>query len=105
MASDIPEGVSVEPIFVIEATYAPDAAETRPAVRPKHLARIGELIRQGRVIEAGGYLDLSTSILLVQAATEADAIALVRDDVYLKAGVWTEIRAKPFGRVVVAGES
>ena len=104
MAGDIPQGISVEPIYVIEATYAPDAAETRPAVRPKHLARIAELMREGRVIEGGGYLDLSTSIILVRAASEAEAIALMRDDIYLKAGVWTEVRARPFGRVVVARE-
>ena len=102
MANEIPEGINVEPIFVIEATYAPDAAETRPAVRPKHLARIGELMREGRVIEGGGYADLSTSLILVRAASEAEAIALFRDDVYVKAGVWTEVRARAFGRVVVA---
>jgi uncharacterized protein YciI len=104
MANEVPEGISVEPIYVIEATYAPDAAQTRPAVRPQHLAHMRDLMREGRVIECGGYLDLSTSVLLVRATSEADAIALVRDDVYLKAGVWTEVRAKAFGRVVVARE-
>ena len=59
-------------------------------------------MREGRVIEGGGYADLSTSLILVRAASEAEAIAIVRDDVYLKAGVWTEVRARAFGRVVVA---
>ena len=104
MAGHIPEGITVEPVYIVEATYAPDAAETRPAVRPKHLARIAELMREGVVIEGGGYLDLSFSVIMVRAAGEAEAIALFRDDIYLKAGVWTEIRAKAFGRVVVARE-
>jgi uncharacterized protein YciI len=98
---EIPEGLAVETIFVIEAPYAKDAADRRPAVRHEHLARIGRLFDDGRLIEAGGYADLSTAILLVKARSEAEALAMFRNDVYIKAGVWTgELRAKPFGRVI-----
>ncbi len=96
----IPEGIDVQPIFVIEATYTPEAAERRPAVRAEHLTRIGDLIRQGVVIEAGGYLDLSTAILLVRAPDEEAALDLMRNDIYITAGVLTDLRVKPFGRVV-----
>ena len=96
---------SIEPIWVVEATYAPDAAETRPAVRPEHLARIAQLKADGTILEAGGYLDLSTALILVRAASEAEAIALFRDDVYMRAGVWVEVRARPYGRVALEGES
>ena len=96
-------GYVIDPIWIVEATYAPDAAETRPAVRPEHLAHIAELLAAGTVIEAGGYLDLSTAVLLVRAASEAEAIALFRDDVYMRAGVWVELRAKAFGRVALEG--
>lgn len=105
MANDIPDGVRVDPIFVIEATYAPDAAETRPRVRPQHLERIGRLIDQGVVIEAGGYLDLSTALLLVRAPNAEAALAIARDDVYMKEGVWVEARVKGFGRVVREAEA
>lgn len=54
MANDVPAGIEIEPVFVIEATYAPDAQETRPRVRPQHLARIADLMAKGVVIEAGG---------------------------------------------------
>ncbi|HVA86588.1 MAG TPA: hypothetical protein VNF73_09765 [Candidatus Saccharimonadales bacterium] len=100
MTSEIPARIAIEPIFVIEATYATDAARRRPPVRAEHLTRIGELIREGRIIEAGGYLDLSTAILLVRAKTEEEALALIRDDVYTKCGVLVSVRAKQFGRVV-----
>lgn len=103
--SDIPDGIEVESIFVVEARYGPQAAELRPAVRPEHLARIGGLMRDGRVIEAGGYLDLSVALILVRAETEEEALALISDDVYVRSGVWTSLRAKPFGRVVVTGPS
>jgi uncharacterized protein (DUF952 family)/uncharacterized protein YciI len=101
---DVPSGVRVETIYVVEATYGPDAERLRPAARPEHLARIGRLLAEGRVIEAGGHLDLSTSLLLVRAESEAEALELVRDDVYMRSGVWTTLRAKPFGRVVAEGQ-
>ena len=98
--TDVPADVRVETIFVVEATYGPDAPALRPAVRPEHLRRIGELIRDGRVIEAGGFLDFSLALLLVRAASEDEALDLFRQDVYTQTGVWTELRARPFGRVV-----
>jgi uncharacterized protein YciI len=100
---DLPPGVQVETIYVVEAIYGPDAQRLRPAVRPEHLARIGRLIAEGRIVEAGGYLDFSASLLLVRASSEAEALELVSDDVYLRSGVWTTLRAKPFGRVVAEG--
>jgi uncharacterized protein YciI len=99
MATDMPAGVTIERVYVIEGMYAPDAAETRPRVRPQHLARIAQLMAEGTVIEAGGYLDLSTSLILVRAEDEAAAFAIAREDVYLREGVWVEVRVKPFGRV------
>jgi uncharacterized protein YciI len=99
MATEIPDGVALEPIFVIEATYAPDAAETRPAHRPTHLARIAELRRTGIVLEAGAYPDLSASLLLVRAADADAALAVARADVYMREGVWVEARVRPFVRV------
>ena len=56
---------------------------------------------EGRIIEAGGYLDFSTSLLFVRADSEEEAIALIADDVYVRNRVWTTLRAKAFGRVVI----
>lgn len=100
--TDIPAGIRVERIFVVEAAYGPDAERLRPASRPEHLARIARLIDEGRVVEAGGYLDFSTALMLVKATSQEDAEALFRDDVYLRTGVWTSITARPFGRVIPA---
>jgi uncharacterized protein YciI len=97
---EMPPNVAIEPVYVIEATYAADAAERRPAVRAEHLTRIAELRDQGVVIEAGGYADLSVAILIVRAANEDEALALARSDVYMRSGVWVDARAKPYGRVV-----
>ena len=96
----IPTGVRVETIYVVEATYGPRAAELRPFARPEHLGHIAELMRSGAVIEAGGYLDFSSAILLVRAADEESALELFRDDVYIRTGVWTDLRARAYSRVV-----
>jgi uncharacterized protein YciI len=92
----------LEPIWLVEATYAPDAAETRAPFRAEHLAGIRERLGSGVYIEAGAFTDVSASVILVRAESEEAALALVRDDVYLRNGVWVEVRARAFGRVTRA---
>lgn len=89
----------IELIWLVEATYAPDAAETRVPFRAEHIARLRELKRQGIVVEAGAYADVSATLVLLRAADEEAALDLCLDDVYLRNGVWVELRARPFGRV------
>ena len=97
---DLP--ATLEPIWFVEATYAPDAAETRVPFRAEHLAGIVARLAAGTYVEAGAFADVSASIVLVRAPDAETAIAIVSDDVYLRNGVWVEVRAKPFGRVVPA---
>ena len=98
---EIPDDIAIEPIWVIEVPFARDAAKRRPAVRHEHLERVGRLLAEGRLIEAGGYTDFSGAILMVRADSEEDALALIRDDVFLRSGVWREpIRAHAYGRVI-----
>jgi uncharacterized protein YciI len=102
---DLPPGISIENVWLVEATYAPDAAETRGPFRAEHLRRILELKAAGVYIEAGAFADVSASIIVLRAADEAAALDIVRSDVYLRNGVWVELRARPFGRVVRDGEA
>lgn len=95
--------VILEPIWLVEATYAPDAAETRKPFRAQHLAGIVERIDAAIYVVAGAFLDVSSSVILVRAASAEAAIELVRDDVYLRNGVWVEVRARAFGLVTRAG--
>lgn len=99
MAQEIPDGLVMEPIFIVEAAYGPDAAELRPLHRPAHLTRMAALRTAGVVLEAGGFLDMSGSLLLVRAADAGAALAIVRDDVYMREGIWVEARVRPFARV------
>ena len=99
--SELPSNVVIEPVWLVEATYAPDAAETRVPFRAEHLAGVARNLASGRFIEAGACADVSSSVLLVRADSEAEALDTVADDVYLRNGVWVEVRARPFGRVVL----
>lgn len=101
----IPDGVSVETVYVVEISYTADAAEKRPAVRPEHLRRVAQLLANGTLVEAGGYLDFSAALLMVRASSEQEAVALVRDDVYVREGVWLDdAKARPFGRVILKND-
>jgi uncharacterized protein YciI len=101
----IPDGVAVETVFVVEISYTADAAQKRPAVRPEHLRRVAQLLANGTLVEAGGYLDFSAALLMVRATSEEEAVALVRDDVYVREGVWLDdARARPFGRVILKND-
>jgi uncharacterized protein YciI len=90
---------SLEPVWLIEATYAPDAAESRVPIRAQHAARLLELKAQGVVIEAGAFPDVSGSLLMVRAPTEDAALEICRQDVYTRNGVWVEFRIRPFNRL------
>ena len=98
--SDQPTNATIEPTWLIEATYAPDAAETRVPFRGRHLARLVELMDAGIVVAAGAYADVSASIVVVRAADEGAALEIARNDIYMANGVWVEVRARPFGLVV-----
>ena len=101
MSSPPSDGV-LEPVWLVEATYAPDAAETRVPFRAEHLAGVRVRLESGVYVEAGAYADVSASVIMVRAGSAEEAVALVSDDVYLRNGVWVEVRARAFGRVTRA---
>lgn len=92
---------TIEMTWLVEATYAPDGAETRTPFRAAHLAHLAALIAAGVVVEAGAYADVSASLMMVRAETEEEALDLFRSDIYVRNGVWVELRARRFGRVRV----
>ena len=99
MTNDDPAVSPIEPVWFVEATYAPDGAEARVPFRAEHIARFQELKRSGVVVEIGAFTDASASVAVVRAASEEEVLALFRADVYMRNGVWVEIRVRPFGRV------
>jgi uncharacterized protein YciI len=101
--ADIPDDVEIETIWVVEVPYTPEAPERRPQFRRAHLTRIARLIREGRVVEAGGTADFTKAVLLIRAESEAEALTLIEEDVYTSGGVWHSPVARAFGRVIPRG--
>ena len=104
MTAELPEGLAIERIWVVEAAYGSDVADRRPPVRAEHLTRIAELREAGTIIEAGAFNDMSGSLVLMRAESEEEALAVARADVYFRSGVWKELRVRALGRVVSRGE-
>jgi uncharacterized protein YciI len=98
--SEMPARPAIDQVWVVEATYAPDATDTRVPFRAEHLGRIVRLMDEGVIVMAGAYLDVSTSLVFLNAVSEEEALAIARQDPYIREGVWVELRARPFGRVV-----
>ncbi len=105
MSSELPPGLDFEPCFVIEGVYGPDAAELRRPVRAEHLTRAAKLRDEGVIVEIGAFADMSGSLMIVRAPSEEAALAIAREDPYVRSGVWVEVRARPFARLVRTGES
>ena len=99
MPDDAAPAHSIEAAWFVQATYAPDAAETRVPFRVRHLERMARLRAEGVVIEVGAFAGVSASIVILRVATEAEALEVCWQDVYMQNGVWVELRAKPFGRL------
>ena len=99
--TDIPDGVSIETVWLVEVPYTPEAPDRRPLHRQVHLGRLATLIQAGVVIEAGGAQDWSKAVLLMRTSTADEALAIIEEDVYTLEGVWHSPTARPFGRVVV----
>ena len=101
----VPEGVSVEWVWLVEVPYTREAPALRPAHRRVHLGRIARLKREGRVIEAGGCDDWSKAVVLMRAESADDALAVIEEDVYTAEGVWHSPTARRYGRIVLAEDA
>ena len=98
--SDLPDDVTIEPIWLVEVPYTPEAPNRRPPLRREHVSRIARLRREGIVVEAGGATDFSKAVLLIRAASADAALAVIASDVYTSGGVWHNPTAVGYGRVV-----
>lgn len=99
MTTTSPSQPTIESVWLVECRYAPDGADTRTPFRSEHIRVAAERIVDGRYVEVGAFADVSASIIIVRAGSEAEAVTLVSDDVYMHNGVWVEVRARPFGRI------
>ncbi len=97
-------------LYAIIATDHPDSLAARRQARPAHLARLDVLQAEGRLVLAGPHpaVDAAdpgeagfTGSLVVAEFDHLDAAQRWADaDPYVAAGVYREVRVKPFIQVL-----
>ena len=98
-------------LFVITCTDREGTVEKRLAPRPEHLARLEKLDAEGRVIVAGAMpIDRENpqagfygSTLIVDFETREALDLWLKDEPFLKEGVYAHIDVKPFNKAFPQG--
>jgi len=85
-------------LFALVADDKPDGLADRLAIRPehlKHLESLGEkLILAGPFTDQNG--DSNGSIVVIEAATQAEAEALFKKDPFIVKGLFTSYQIRPW---------
>lgn len=92
--------------YAIVGQDVPDSLDKRSAARPAHVARLQTLQSEGRLLLAGpfpavdaldpGAAGFSGSLIVAEFATLAAAQDWANADPYVTAGVYAEVRVRPF---------
>lgn len=85
--------------FVILGFDGPEGESRRRVHRPAHLLRLQELHAQGRLVLAGPFNDKRGSLIVMEAATLAEAEAFAQADPYTVQGVFERVEIHPFLQV------
>jgi len=90
-------------LFIATCTDKPDSLPLRMETRPAHLAFLGG---HAAKVKAGGALltadqkGVVGSLLIIEAADEAEVKALLADDPYAQAGLFATVDVKPWHQAV-----
>lgn len=97
-------------LYVIWAQDVENSLENRQAARPDHVARLKQLVEQGRLFAAGPMPAVDspdpgeagmTGSMIVAEFTSLDAAKIwAQEDPYVAAGVYAEVSVKPYLKVL-----
>ena len=90
-------------LYALICTDKPDSLAIRQANRPDHLGYLEKLT--GVVKAAGPFTEAdgetpNGSLLIVEAASAADARAIADGDPYAKAGLFANVEVRPWKRLI-----
>ena len=96
--------------YAIISTDVDESLDKRKSARPAHLKRLNQLADQERLLIAGphpaidsedpGEAGFSGSLIVAEFDSLEQAEAWADADPYVAAGVYSEVRVKPFKRVL-----
>ena len=96
--------------YAISGEDAPDSLALRLSVREAHLARLHQLVDEGRLLAAGphpaidsedpGSAGFTGSLVIAEFDSLEAAQAWADDDPYTREGVFTRVQVKPYRLVL-----
>lgn len=96
--------------YAVIAEDFPNSLDKRLEARPAHVARLKQLVDEGRLLIAGphpaidspepGAAGFTGSLVVVDFDCLDDAKAWAQEDPYVAAGVYQNVTVKPFNRVL-----
>ncbi|ACL65825.1 YCII-related [Anaeromyxobacter dehalogenans 2CP-1] len=89
--------------FALLYETVPDYVQRRAAFRSEHLALAQQARQEGRLILAGAFDPPDGALLVFKAASAEEVEAFARADPYVRNGLVTSWRVRPW-TVVVGGE-
>ncbi|MCS6802678.1 MAG: YciI family protein [Chloroflexota bacterium] len=90
-------------LYAAIVTYVPDIVEKRAPYRPAHLAYLEGLRARGNVIMAGAWADpIDGALIIYRAASREEVEAMLDNDPYCQAGLWTSRTVREWNVVVGA---
>lgn len=96
--------------YVINGTDTEDSLERRLSVRSAHVARLQQLMDEGRLMLAGPYPAVDSndpgpagftgSLIVAEFDSLTDAEVWAKADPYVEAGVYASVSVKPWRKVL-----
>ena len=86
-------------LFVIIGHDGDKAQELRPIHREEHLAGLRKLLDAGKLVIAGPFTDKTGSLVIIDAADQAEADAIAAGDPYVREGIFASYEVKPYLQV------
>lgn len=96
--------------YAIISTDVDNSLEKRKSARPAHLARLEQLKSQGKLFVAGphpaidnqdpGEAGFTGSLVIAEFASLEEAQNWADEDPYVAAGVYADVKVKPFKKVL-----
>ncbi|MDH3316651.1 MAG: YciI family protein [Gammaproteobacteria bacterium] len=97
-------------LYAVVCEDVENSLKKRKSARPAHLERLQALKAEGRLVLAGphpavdvddpGEAGFTGSLIVAEFDSLEDAMAWANDDPYVAAGVYAEVKIKPFKQVL-----
>lgn len=88
------------PYFALTYDVVDDFVNKRTPLRPSHLKEVREAQARGELIMAGALGEPAGALLIFRAVDKSTAEAFAHNDPYVKAGLVTKWRVRPWTVVV-----